>query len=173
MIHDGPSLRQRASRKRHPNYRRVKIHRSYTVEDITRLFGNHKNTVRGWLKAGLPTSDRKRPTLILGRDLRAYLQERRAKNKRTCLPGEIYCVRCRGPKLPAGGMADYRPVTDKVGCLIAICPDCNSIMNRCVSLAKLEQARGQMDITFPQALRHITESNQPTVNSDLKEGICR
>jgi len=143
-------------KKRHPNHRRVKIHRSYAVEEIARLFGNHKNTVRAWIKAGLPTCDDKRPTLILGRELIVFLKARRAKNKRTCLPGEIYCVRCRAPKQPAGGMVDYRPVTDKVGCLIAICPDCTSIMNRCVSLAKLEQARGQMDITFPQAL-HIIE----------------
>src|SRR5271157_3895485 len=155
-------------KKRHPNHRRVKIHRSYTVEEIVRLFGNHKNTVRGWLKAGLPANDDKRPTLILGRELIVFLKARRARNKRTCLPGEIYCVRCRAPKQPAGGMAEYRPITERFGNLTAICPDCNSIMNRCVSLAKLEQTRGQMDITFPQALLHITESNQPTVNSDLK-----
>ncbi len=37
--------------KRHPNYRQVKIHRNYTVEEIARLFGIHKNTVRGWVKA--------------------------------------------------------------------------------------------------------------------------
>jgi hypothetical protein len=33
-------------KKRHPNYRKVKIHRSYTVEETASLFGNHKNTVR-------------------------------------------------------------------------------------------------------------------------------
>lgn len=26
-----------------------------------------------------------------------------------CAPGEIYCVRCREPKSPAGAMADYEP----------------------------------------------------------------
>ena len=36
------------------NPRRVKIHRCYTVEEVAKLFGAHKNTVRGWLKAGLP-----------------------------------------------------------------------------------------------------------------------
>ena len=154
--------------KRHPNHRLVKIHRNYTVEDIASLFGAHKNTVRAWVKAGLPTCHEKRPILILGPDLFAFLQARRAKNKRTCRPGEIYCVRCRRPKSPWGDMAEYRPVTEKVGNLTAICPDCNSIMNRCVSLAKLGQVRGKMDITFPQALRRVSESNQPTVNSDLK-----
>lgn len=153
--------------KRHPNYRLVKIHRSYTVEEIAKLFGIHKNTVREWVKVGLPVSDDKRPMLMLGHDLAAFLQARRVKNKQTCQPGEIYCVRCRTPKAPAADMAEYQPVTEKFGNLIAICPDCNSIMNRRVSMAKLGQVRGEMDITFPQALRHIGESNQPTVNSDL------
>ena len=137
--------------KRHPNYRRVKIHRNYTVEETASLFGIHKNTVREWVKTGLPTSDDKRPMLILGQDLSAFLQARRIKNKQTCQPGEIYCVRCRAPKFPAGDMAEYLPITEKFGNLTAICPDCNSMMNRRVSMAKLEQVRGKMDITFPQA----------------------
>jgi Helix-turn-helix domain len=155
-------------KRRHPNHRLVKIHRSYTVEEIADLFGIHKNTVRGWVKVGLATTDNKRPMLILGRDLVAFLQGRRGKNKKTCGPGEMYCVRCRSPKSPAEGMADYSPVTAMLGNLIALCPDCGSIMNRRVSMAKLGQASGNMDICFPQALQHIVESYKPTVNSDLK-----
>src|SRR3989344_8949580 len=151
---------------RHPNPRLAKIHRNYTVEEIANLLGVHRNTVREWGKRGLPTSDQKRPFLVLGRDLRAFLQARRAKNKRPCQPGEIYCVRCRAPKAPAGDMAEYQTMTETLGNLIAICPDCGSIMNRRVSLAKLEHIRGQMDITMPQASRHIRESAHPSVNSD-------
>lgn len=69
-------------RKRHPNHRLVKLHRSYTVEEIANLFGIHKNTVRGWVKAGLATIDAKRPMLILGHDLSAFLQARRKKTSR-------------------------------------------------------------------------------------------
>ena len=157
--------------KRHPNHRLVKSHRSYTVEEIAHLFAIHKNTVRQWIKAGLPTIDDKRPILILGRELLAFLHARRVRNKRTCRSGEIYCVRCHDPQVPAGDMADYLPITEKFGNLKGICPDCNSIMNRCVSLAKLGQVRGKMDITFPQALRHIGEIGQPTVNSDLRGDV--
>jgi uncharacterized protein YjcR len=92
-------------RRRHHNHRLVKIHRSYTVEEIARLFGIHKNTVRHWVKEGLATSDDKRPILILGHVLAAFLQARRTKNKQTCKPGELYCVRCRAPRSPA----DYNP----------------------------------------------------------------
>lgn len=154
---------------RHPNPRLAKIHRNYTVEEAANLFGVHRNTVREWIKRGLPICDSKKPMLILGKDLAEFLRERRTKNKQACQPGELYCVRCRSPKAPAGDMADYVQVTESLGNLVAICPDCEAFMNRRVSLAKLGQICGQLDITMPQALRHINERNQPSVNSDLKK----
>ena len=155
-------------KKRLHNPNLAKIHRNYTVEEVAGLYGVFKGTVRAWIKAGLPIINDKRPMLILGSDLVAFHQARRTKNKQKCKPGEIYCVRCRAPKNPAGDMADYRIITEKIGNLEAICPDCEKIMNRRVSLTKLEQVRGEMTITLPQALQHIIESNQPSVNSDLK-----
>ena len=168
----GSTRGQRARvRRRHPNHRLVKIHRSHTVEDIASLFGIHKNTVRQWIRFGLPTIDDRRPMLILGRELIAFLQARRASKKHPCQPGEIYCVRCRAPKFPAAGMTEYRPINEKIGNLLAICPDCKSMMYRCVSIAKIGEVRGEMDITFPQALQRLREINQPTVNSDLKGDV--
>lgn len=135
-------------RKRRPNYRRVKIHLSYTVEDVARLFGTHKNTVRAWLRDGLPSCDTRRPTLILGHELAAYLKARRTKNKRPCQPGEIYCVRCRAPKRPALDMAEYHPTSASLGNLIGICPDCEGMIYRRASRAKLPEIRGKLDISF-------------------------
>jgi hypothetical protein len=153
--------------KRHPNYRLAKIHRNYTVDEVATLFDVHKNTVREWVKRGLPTNDDRRPMLILGRDLAAFLQAKKAKNKRPCLSGEIYCLRCRAPRNPAGDMAEYQPMTTTSGNLIGICPSCESMMYRRTSLAKLGQVRANLDITMPQALLHIGDTAQPCVNSDL------
>ena len=154
-------------RKRHPNYKLIKIHRSYTVEEIAKLFSGHKNTVRRWIKDGLTCIDDKRPMLVLGQVLVEFLQTRRAKNRRICKQGELYCVRCRSPKSPAGDMAEYFPVTQKFGNLTAICPDCDAIMNRLVSLAKIDEFRGKMDISFSEVQRHLIKSTKPSVNSDL------
>jgi hypothetical protein len=152
-----------------PNPRLVKIHRNYTVEEIASLFGVHRNTVRLWVKHGLPIIDRQRPMLVHGIDLAAFLQKRRAQNKRPCQLGEIYCVRCREPQKPAGGMVDYLPITETSGNLVPICPGCNSIMNRRASLAKLAVFKSHFDITMPQALQHIGERERPSVNSDLQK----
>ena len=154
-------------KRRHPNHRLVKINRSYTVEEIAKLFGIHKNTVRHWVKDGLVAIDDKRPMLILGHVLVEFLQTRRMKNKQTCKPGEFYCLRCRAPRSPAGNMADYVPVTEKIGNLVAICPVCNAIMNRNVSLARIGEFQGKVDITFPEEVRRIIERSEPSLKSDL------
>lgn len=135
-------------RARRPNPRLVKIHRNYTVEEAAKLFGIHKNTVRSWINAGLPQCDSCRPILILGRELAAFIQAKRARNKQTCLPGEMYCLRCRLPRKPAGEMADFQPLNDKTGNLVGICPICNVIINRRVSIAKIALVQGDLDIRF-------------------------
>ncbi len=150
------------------NHRLVKIHRSYTVGEVADVLGHHKNTVRRWIMDGLSTIDGKRPMLILGRALVDFLQKRRRGKKQPCGPGQLYCVRCHAPKPPGAGMVECQPITEKIGNLTAICPECNSLMNRRVSMAKLGEFLGKMDITFPQALRQLGEINQPSVNSDLR-----
>jgi excisionase family DNA binding protein len=154
--------------KRHPNPRRVKIHRSYTVEEVARLLEVHKNTVRQWIKRGLPTLEDRRPKLILGPDLAAFLKAKRTKNKKKCKPGEMYCLRCRVPKHPALNMAEYQPKTETLGNLFGICPDCGAGMNRNVNPAKLDQIRGKLEITFPQGIRRIVDCEQPPVSSDFR-----
>lgn len=156
--------------RRRPNYRLVKIHRNYTVEEVADLFCIHKNTVREWVKKGLPLCDEKRPALILGRVLAEFLQTQRTKNKRTCQAGEMYCLRCREPRKPVPDLLDYQPITDKVGNLTAVCSHCDALMNKRVSYAKLPVIQAQMGVTFPQAQKHIRDSNQPSLNSDLKGG---
>jgi hypothetical protein len=156
----------RASR---PNPRLAKIHRSYTVEEIAKLYGVHRNTVRAWIKRGLPMVDQRRPVLVLGRHLADFLRERRTVNKRSCGPGEIYCVRCREPRAPAGGEVVYRPLSPAQGNLVGRCGCCGAGLYRRVSLAKLSQVLGVLCLTKPQAQEHIDESPQPTVNSDFMQ----
>jgi len=145
----------------------AKLHRNYTVEDIAHLYGVHKNTVRAWVKGGLPTCDDRKPMLILGCELRTFIRKKKTRNKQKCHPWEFYCVRCRKPQSPAGGMAEYEPQTATKGRLIALCPACEGIMNKYSSLTRLKLLERKLDISLPKALKHINKSDNPLLNSDF------
>ncbi len=149
---------------KHCNPNLVKINRSYTVEEAASVFPVHKNTILNWIKNGLATCGDQRPWLILGSDLKEFIQLKRKKNKQTCQNHEIFCLRCKSPKLPAGNMVDYEPMSSTTGQLIGICSTCGSIINKYFSLAKLEQISTELDITLLKIQKHIRKSKMPTTN---------
>ena len=79
-------------------------------------------------------------------------------------------MKCREPRAAAGDKADYEPINDSCGNLIAICSTCTTAMYRRISLTKLDEVRGNLDITFPQASSHINERDDPSVSSDFEQG---
>lgn len=129
------------------NGRRVKIHRNYTIAEAASVLGAHKHTVSRWIAAGLPTTDDRRPYLICGKDIRAFLKAREPV-KQICRPGEFYCLRCRAPRRPAGDLADYVPKTASRGLLTGICPTCEAMIHRAASLGTIEQKAGGLKIAF-------------------------
>ena len=157
--------------QRLPNPQRAKLHRSYTVEEVARLYGIHRNTVRHWIKRGLLLCDDRRPVLILGADLATFLNRQRIQNKRPCKPGEIYCMRCRAPHQPALGMVDYQPLTATGGNLIGLCPRYGGTIYRRVSLARLGEAAGMLEVRFMPAQDYIDDNGSFSVNNDFKTGV--
>jgi hypothetical protein len=153
------------------NPRRVKINRTYTVDEVAMLFRVHKNTVRTWLKYGLEPIDRKRPILILGRQLMGFLHARRARRQQRCRPGQLYCVRCRAPKTWAAQVAEHLPITSRLGNLRAICSDCGTRMYRRVALQKLAIAAGGLQVALPQGGQRIEDNACPSLNSDLAQEV--
>jgi hypothetical protein len=133
----------------------AKIHRSYTVEECALLFGVHKNTVRAWIKQGLPLNDDKRPILILGSELRGFLQAKRSKNKKKCQPCEIYCVRCKSQQRLVDGLVEYEVVNNATGRIIAICPTCGCIVNKYANLRGLALIQEQLGVTIPRILKQL------------------
>lgn len=84
------------SSRNNPN--RIKMHRSYTVIDISETLGIHPKTVRNWIRVGLPVIDERRPLLIYGADLKIYLKQKRRSYMHQCELQEIYCFKCKSAK---------------------------------------------------------------------------
>lgn len=137
--------------------RRVKVNHSYTVWEVAELLGAHRNTVLAWLKSDLPCLRDKRPWLILGRDLRAFLERRRNRHRVRCQPNQLYCIRCKAAREPAGMLLDYEPITDTSGNLKGICSVCELWIYRRASLAKLDLVAGRCTVAFPLGQQRLTE----------------
>jgi hypothetical protein len=153
--------------RKRPNYQLAKIHRNYTVDQAGLLFGVHRNTVRHWIKRGLPVIPG-RPLLILGRDLRAFLQKQREQAKRHCQSGEIYCMRCREPRMPAVGMVEYQRIALTRARFVALCSRCGTVMYRSVNPTNLPPILASMLVRLPAGSEHIGGTSQPIVDSDFK-----
>ena len=150
------------------SWRRVKMHRSYTIEEVARCLGVHKNTVRRWLTAGLAAIDTRRPALIHGTVLRNYLDGLRRARRQRCADGELFCLRCRRPRTPAAGMLDYLPINNTSGNLRGICSTCDALIHRRVALGKIGAVTGDCDVAFPQGRKRIGDSNAPSLDGDFQ-----
>lgn len=143
------------------NPRLAKIHRTYTVEEIARLYGMHRNSVRNWMKSGLTPIDDARPLLVRGADLRAFLARRRQSGKRPCPPGMLYCFRCRAPRHPALGMLDFMDRRSGAGNAAGLCEACGTMMNRRAHRGSLRDLFPDVDVQFPQAEARIEDCQAP------------
>jgi hypothetical protein len=147
-------LKKTSSRRRRTRYpiHRIKLTMTYDSAEIAKLLGVHRNTVRNWLKLGLPKLDDQRPVLIYGRALKAFLSARQERNRASCAVGEFYCFRCRVPRSPWGGIADVIPHSAKTVQLKSICEACETPIHRIVKLTDLAAHAAVLDLG-----RHASE----------------
>ena len=148
--------------------RRVKLHHSYTISELSALIGAHKRTIFRWIAGGLKTTDARRPLLAHGADFRAFMKAREPIKQR-CQPGEFYCLGCRAPRRPALDMADYHPRTALRGSLSGICPACGRMIYRATTLAVLAQIGGGLDVAFPIGQQRLDDSASALPNADFNE----
>lgn len=135
------------SRRVRADPRRIKIHISYTVEELARLLGCHKRSVRNWIRQGLGTlDDGKRPVLIQGATARAFLEERRRTSKRRCKAGELYCLRCREPRSPVDGSTKISESDLSSPMLSAVCSQCGAQMFKRITSGAADTLRRQLEL---------------------------
>jgi hypothetical protein len=157
---------------RHPNPRLVKVHRNYSVEEVARLFSLHKNTVRNWLKLGLPAIDDRRPP-----DPRPGAvpvpARAPAQGQAVLRAGSDFLhrlPRAQNTGRENGGLHRHSPTA---GSLCGICPDCGRLIYRRINLAKMDAVRGELEIAFTQPRPRLEETTNPNVNCDSTEGDHR
>lgn len=111
---------------------RIKSNRSYTVEQAAETLDVTQQTIRAWIKSGLPVLNTKRPTLIMGFALKDFVQTRREGSKRPLDHGEMYCLGCKAVTAPALGMIDYIPLSNSHGMVRGFCANCERTCTRII-----------------------------------------
>jgi hypothetical protein len=161
------STKKHFCRRRYP-VNLIKLSCSYDPAEIAKLLGIHRNTVRHWLKEGLVPIDDRRPILISGAPLRAFISRRQEARKQKCAPGEFFCFRCRAPRKPWGGMVDFSRLNDKIAKAVAFCSVCETQMHRTIRRADLSKFVAQLN---PQRLpsARLTDRPDASVNCDVEK----
>lgn len=140
------------SPRRRVDPRRIKIHRSYTIEQLAKLLDCHKNSVRLWIKQGLQIlDDGKRPFLIQGSVAKRFLEAKRQVRKRRCKPHELYCLRCQEPRLPVDRRALYRITPGQAGLLMGACSECATQMFKRVSASSASALQSSLTLQIYEA----------------------
>jgi len=135
------------AKKYNPN--KCKINRNYTVSEIALLYEVHKSTVKAWLRRGLKRIDNQRPYIILGRELKQFIKDLRTINKRPCELGEIYCMKCKMPRIPEQGSTIFEAESSNYGRIKASCNVCSSSMNKYFRLSDLALLQRHFMVILP------------------------
>lgn len=134
-------------------YNRIKINRSYEINDAAKAADVTPQTIRVWHKRGLPYLDDKRPAMIRGEDLRDFVKNLSSRKAPPLALGEFRCAKCQARRMPYGMMADYFPHNEKSGRLAAICPVCDTPLSLFYKASKLPELSKVLEI----AVRQVNE----------------
>lgn len=155
--------------KRHFDVRRIKSELTYTPSEIERALGVHKNTVLKWLRDGLKRIDTERPYLVYGQELVNFLRQKQQNRHQTCLPHEMFCVKCQKPQFVLNNAVDIEIYNQKQLIIRGICVTCQTKVNKLGSVNRLESYKKTFIVQTLQD-RHIGESqNTSTICNKDKE----
>lgn len=145
---------------------RVKKHFSYSVDELARLLGVHKNTIGNWEREGLAPLDGKRPKLFAGSEVRAFLEARRKARKKPCQPGTLYCLRCQQPRKPKTDVVEYMALRSGSGNLKGNCGVCGGSMRQRIREADILKKLPDCTVQSTQAQPSLIGKGDPSLNCE-------
>jgi excisionase family DNA binding protein len=153
-----------------PNWRSIKMHRPYSVDEAARTLGVHKATVRRWLKKWkVPIFDDQKPVLIRGEDLKS-LGNQMKKPSSPCRVDQAYCLKCRKPTKAAYGEWEIADATGTAANMRMLCGTCTTIVYKRVAWRDLITLSKTVRVSARQNLRHLIEMQEPCLNVHYLKG---
>ncbi|MDX8347812.1 helix-turn-helix domain-containing protein [Cognatiyoonia sp. IB215446] len=123
----------------------IKSLRCYTIPEAADVTGVTNQTIRKWIKQGLPVLAAERPALVRGDDLIAFIKRQRAERKIDLLAHQFLCLKCSAARNAAGGFATCRRTGPRMF-LQAICEKCDGVMNKPFAESRLSELRKNLEL---------------------------
>ncbi len=171
---DGWKESQVSRRSCRQRINRIRLHRSYTMKELSSLLRVHVRTIQQWHKEGLqPITEQDRPMLFIGSVARAFLKKRQKERKCELQPTELYCLRCRTGVTPVAESIDVK-VTNRMVSKDALgveirgkCPTCDANI---VRFASSKSIRNTIWSTMlPQAEKRLIGTAGASLSTDLEQ----
>lgn len=110
------------------NPQKLNSHISYTIKELSEILCIDKKTCLRWIEDGLKIVEgRRKPILIMGQELKDFINKRRQKKKFKLKPNQFFCLSCRLPIYAKKGSIKIK--NDKKS---AICRVCSSKISRTI-----------------------------------------
>lgn len=101
---------------------------AYSIKELMELLGIDHKTVTRWIEDGLKIVEgSKKPILIMGQDVKDFLNQRQQKKKFKLKRSEFLCFHCRQPTNAKKGS-----IRIKNGKKLAVCRVCSSKISRTI-----------------------------------------
>jgi len=98
------------------NTRLIRQRHSYDLEEIANLLNKDKRTCFRWIDEGLKVIDAdSKPLLVMGFQLKRFLEEKRNKNKVSLKEKEYFCLRCKKAVEAKLGSEQSNPTGKNIG----------------------------------------------------------
>lgn len=135
------------------NLRLIKYRESYTLKQIAALLNVHFRTVQAWKQEGLKTINQEKPYLVMGFELKTFLNQKIISRKTKLQQNEFYCTKCRDAVKPTNNEVWLEVSEKTIGkqgfkefVIKGLCEFCNSKLNRFSHEGKLEEVKNTFDV---------------------------
>lgn len=134
--------------KKNYNLRLIKTREAYTTAKICETLSVHERTVQEWYKKGLKTVNEQKPFLVMGYELKQFLEEMLKSRKIKLSPDEFYCTKGREAVRPVNNNVKIIVFANSIGkqgfksmTIKGICQKCGSSINRFSHTGKLDEVK--------------------------------
>lgn len=140
---------------------RPRKHFVYTVDDLTRLFRVHRNTVSNWVAEGLRTSDASQPHVFNGAEVKRFHDARRLTSKAKLRIGEFKCFGCKNRVFPEPSSVSVPPSENGFFGVWGTCPNCGCVVIKRVNETDCDKIQNCVDTST--TLASLDEGYDPVL----------